>query len=61
VEGSLDEGYPGFDSMVHLTFVELLGRERAGRIRLAFATDSTSAGVAVIATVAPLSRDEAHP
>src|SRR5258706_8703192 len=52
VDRSLYEGYPGFDAMAHLTFVELSGPERAGRLRLAFARDPISAGAAVIATAA---------
>jgi hexokinase len=52
VDGSLYEGYSGFDAMLHLTFVELSGLERAGRLRLVFATDSISAGAAVIAMAA---------
>jgi hexokinase len=52
VDGSLYGGYPGFDAMVTDTFLELLGPERAGRLRIVFSKDSTAAGVAVVAAVA---------
>lgn len=49
VDGSLWGGYPGFESLVRETFVELVGRERTDRIDTIFAKDSTSTGAAVIA------------
>lgn len=52
VDGSLWGGYPGFESLVHDTFVELIGPERAERIEMAFLKDSTGAGAAVIAAAA---------
>jgi len=52
VDGSLYGGYPGFDAMVRDAFVELVGPERAGHIRVVFSKDSTAAGVAVVAAVA---------
>jgi hexokinase len=52
VDGGLWGGYPGFESLVRATFAELIGRERAERIEIAFLKDSTSTGVAVIAAAA---------
>ena len=52
VDGSLWGGYPGFESLVRDTFVELVGRERAERIEIAFVKDSTGTGAAVIAAAA---------
>jgi hexokinase len=49
VDGSLWGGYPGFESLVRGTFAELIGRERAERLEIAFVKDSTSTGAAVIA------------
>jgi hexokinase len=58
VDGSLWGGYPGFESLVRETIVELLGVERAGRIEIEYVKDSTSAGAAVIAAVAAAQRSE---
>ena len=44
-------GYPGFAERVRDGVRELAGAERAGRVRLAYVKDSTSAGAAVIAAV----------
>jgi len=52
VDGSLWGGYPGFESLVRDTFVELVGREAAERIEIAFVKDSTGTGAAVIAAAA---------
>jgi hexokinase len=52
VDGSLWGGYPGFETLVRETMVELVGGERAARIETAYVKDSTSAGAAVIAAVA---------
>ncbi|MEX2224186.1 MAG: hypothetical protein WEG40_20570 [Candidatus Rokuibacteriota bacterium] len=52
VDGSLWDGYPGFEGLVAETLAELIGAERAARIEMVFVKDSTSAGVAVIAAVA---------
>lgn len=52
VDGSLWGGYPGFESMVRDTFVELVGPERAERIETAYVKDSTGTGAAVIAASA---------
>ena len=56
VDGSVWGGYPGFESLVRETFVELVGRERAERIDTAFAKDSTSTGAAVIAAASQRSQ-----
>jgi hexokinase len=58
VDGSLWGGYPGFEALVRETLHELIGRERADRIEIAFVKDSTSAGAAVIAAVAAQQRSE---
>jgi hexokinase len=58
VDGSLWGGYPGFETFVRETLVELIGRERAKGIEIAFVKDSTSAGAAVIAAVAAEQRSE---
>jgi hexokinase len=58
VDGSLWGGYPGFEGLVRAALVELLGRERADRVEIAFVKDSTSAGAAVIAAVATAQRSE---
>lgn len=58
VDGSLWGGYPGFETLVRETIVELLGGERAARIEIAYVKDSTSAGAAVIAAVAATQRSE---
>jgi len=58
VDGSLWGGYPGFEALVRETLDELIGRERAQRIEIAFVKDSTSTGAAVIAAVAALQRSE---
>ena len=58
VDGSLWGGYPDFEGIVREALVELIGREPAGRIEIAFVKDSTSAGVAVIAAVAAAQRSE---
>lgn len=58
VDGSLWGGYPGFEALVRETLDELIGRERAARIEIAFVKDSTSTGAAVIAAVAALQRSE---
>jgi hexokinase len=58
VDGSLWGGYPGFETLVRETIVELLGGERASRIETAYVKDSTSAGAAVIAAVAATQRSE---
>jgi hexokinase len=58
VDGSLWGGYPGFETLVRETIVELLGDERARRIEIAYVKDSTSAGAAVIAAVAAAQRSE---
>jgi hexokinase len=52
VDGSLWGGYPGFESLVRDTFVELVGPARAERIEIAFVKDSTGTGAAVIAAAA---------
>jgi hexokinase len=52
VDGGVYGGYPGFDERVRDGVRELAGAERAGRVRLAYVKDSTSAGAAVIAAVA---------
>jgi hexokinase len=52
VDGSLWGGYPGFETLVRETLGELIGRERAGGIEIAFVKDSTSAGAAIVAAVA---------
>ncbi|HYB41503.1 MAG TPA: hypothetical protein VEL75_07020, partial [Candidatus Methylomirabilis sp.] len=49
VDGSLYGRYPGYARLVEAGFAELCGAERAGRIRLEFAKDSTALGAAVIA------------
>ena len=51
VDGSLWDGYPGFEGLVRPALAELLGREHADRVEIAFVKDSTSAGAAVIAAV----------
>ncbi|HEY7041538.1 MAG TPA: hypothetical protein VID28_21905 [Methylomirabilota bacterium] len=56
VDGSLWGGYPGFESLVRDAFVELVGRERAGRIEIAFVKDSTGTGAAVIAAASQRSQ-----
>src|SRR6266850_7821444 len=58
VDGSLWDGYPGFEGLVRRALAELLGRERADRVEIAFVKDSTSAGAAVIAAVATAQRSE---
>jgi hexokinase len=58
VDGSLWDGYPGFEGLVRGTLVELVGPARAGRVETAFVKDSTSAGAAVIAAVAAAQRSE---
>lgn len=58
VDGSLWGGYPGFEALVRETLDELIGRERATLIEIAFVKDSTSTGAAVIAAVAALQRSE---
>jgi hexokinase len=58
VDGSLWGGYPGFEALVREGIVDLAGRERAGRIEIAYVKDSTSAGAAVIAAVAATHRSE---
>jgi hexokinase len=58
VDGSLWGGYPGFESLVRETLVELIGRERAALIEIAFVKDSTSTGAAIIAAVAAQQRSE---
>ena len=58
VDGSLWDGYPGFEGLVRRALAELLGRERADRVEIAFVKDSTSAGAAVIAAVAAAQRSE---
>jgi hexokinase len=58
VDGSLWGGYPNFEALVRETIVDLVGRERAGRIEIAYVKDSTSAGAAVIAAVAATQRSE---
>lgn len=58
VDGSLWGGYPGFEALVRESMVDLVGRERAGRIEIAYGRDSTSAGAAVIAAVAATQRSE---
>ena len=58
VDGSLWGGYPGFEALVRATLAELIGRERAARIEIAFVKDSTSTGAAVIAAVAARQRSE---
>ena len=58
VDGSLWGGYPGFEALVRETLDELIGRERATLIEIAFVKDSTSTGAAVIAAVAALQRNE---
>lgn len=60
VDGSLWGGYPGFESLVRETLDELIGRERATLIEIAFVKDSTSSGAAVIAAVAALQRSERY-
>jgi len=52
VDGGVYGGYPGFAARVRDGVRELAGAERAGRVRLAYVKDSTSAGAAVIAAVA---------
>ena len=52
VDGGVYGGYPGFAERVRDGVRELAGAERAGRVRLAYVKDSTSAGAAVIAAVA---------
>jgi hexokinase len=59
VDGSLWGGYPGFERLVREALAELIGRERAERVEIAFVKDSTSAGAAVIAAVAAAQRSEA--
>ena len=58
VDGSLWGGYPGIEGLVREALAELLGRERADRVEIAFVKDSTSAGAAVIAAVAAAQRSE---
>ncbi|HEY7040239.1 MAG TPA: hypothetical protein VID28_15370 [Methylomirabilota bacterium] len=58
VDGSLWGGYPGFESLVRGAFLELIGRERADRIEIAFVKDATSTGAAVIAAAAASKRSE---
>lgn len=58
VDGSLWGGYPGFETQVRETIMELLGGERARRIEIAYVKDSTSAGAAVIAAAAATQRSE---
>ena len=58
VDGSLWGGYPGFERLVRGTLAELIGRERATLIEIAFVKDSTSTGAAVIAAVAARQRSE---
>jgi len=52
VDGSLYGGYPGYDRLVRRGLEELVGPERADRIRLEFVKESTALGAAVIAAVA---------
>jgi hexokinase len=59
VDGSLWGGYPGFESLVRGAFVEVIGRERAERIHIAFVKDATSTGAAVIAAAAATKRSQA--
>lgn len=59
VDGSLYGGYPGYAQMVRGGLEELVGRQPAARIRLAFVKDSTSAGAAIIAAVAARREAEA--
>ena len=56
VDGSVWGGYPGFESLVRETFVELVGREAAERIEIAFVKDSTGTGAAVIAAASERSQ-----
>jgi hexokinase len=49
VDGSVYGGYPGFGDLVRDGLVELVGRDRARRVRLAYVKESTAAGAAVIA------------
>jgi hexokinase len=49
VDGSVYGGYPGFGDLVRDGLVELAGRDRSRRVRLAYVKDSTAAGAAVIA------------
>jgi hexokinase len=58
VDGSLWDGYPGFEGLVRAALAELLGRERADHVEIAYVKDSTSAGAAVIAAVAAAQRSE---
>ena len=58
VDGSLWGGYPGIEGLVRTALAEMLGRERADRVEIAFVKDSTSAGAAVIAAVAAAQRSE---
>jgi hexokinase len=46
------------EALVREGIVDLAGRERAGRIEIAYVKDSTSAGAAVIAAVAATHRSE---
>ena len=59
VDGSLWGGYPGFEALVRGAFVEVIGRERAERIEIAFVKDATGTGAAVIAAAAASRRSEA--
>src|SRR5262249_41243499 len=52
VAGSSYGGYPGYEGRVPRALAALLGAERAGRIALEFAKDSTGLGAAVVAAVA---------
>ena len=52
VDGSLYGGYPGYGGLVRRGLEELVGSERADRIRLEFVKESTALGAAVIAAVA---------
>jgi hexokinase len=52
VDGAVYAGYPGFSDLVREALRELVGTERAARVRLVHVKDSTSAGVAVIAATA---------
>ena len=52
VDGAVYAGYPDFSDLVHEALRELAGTERAGRVRLVYVKDSTSAGVAVMAAIA---------
>jgi len=52
VDGSLYGGFPGFPDMVRDGLAELAEPVAAGRIRLDYVRDSTSAGAAVIARAA---------